>query len=173
LYWRQSAVRKYIMKYLERWNKLWWLLVSILLNNHSSITLLWLRRKIMPRSESCSKGTIFNSEWIWSWSWMQNLTSTWRSFCITCELHALDAFLQQIAVLLMDNCLNHIISDLIRLLTEAWMCVITFVLYTTQIFQILNLALCDALKWHPRYEFRFEDEKGIVKFIIKVYHEFK
>jgi hypothetical protein len=35
------------------------------------------------------------------------------------ELHALDAFLQQIAVLLMDNCSNHIISDLIRLLTEA------------------------------------------------------
>jgi hypothetical protein len=52
-------------------------------------------------------------------------------------------------------------------------CVITFAPYTTQIFQILDVTVFGVLKRRLGYKFPFEDEKETVKFIMKVYHDFK
>jgi hypothetical protein len=72
------------------------------------------------------------------------------------ELRTLDDFAEEFTLLLMDNCSNHITADVIVLLTEALVRFITFAPHTTQ-----------------RYELPFEDAKAIVKFIMKIYHDFK
>jgi hypothetical protein len=72
---------------------------------------------------------------------------------------------------LSESC--HVTDDIIGLLTEARVPVITFALHSAQIFQILDLTLFGVLKRRPRYQLPFEDEKETVNFIMKVYHEFK
>jgi hypothetical protein len=73
----------------------------------------------------------------------------------------------------MDNCPSHVTDDVIHLLTEARVCVVTFTPHTIQIFQVLDVTLFDVLKRRTRYELSFEDEKERPKFIMKVYHDFK
>jgi hypothetical protein len=51
--------------------------------------------------------------------------------------------------------------------------VITFAPHTTQIFQVLDVALFGVLKRGLGYKLLFEDEKETVRFIMKGYHEFK
>jgi hypothetical protein len=89
------------------------------------------------------------------------------------ELRTLDAFTEETGVLLMDNCPSHVTDDIIGLLTEARVRVIIFAPYTTQIFQVLDVILFGVLKRRLGYKLPFEDEKGTVKFIMKVYHDFK
>jgi hypothetical protein len=89
------------------------------------------------------------------------------------ELRKLDAFTEETVVLLMDNCPSHVIDDIIAVLTEARVRVTTFVPYTTQIFQVLDVTLFGVLKRRLGYKLPFEDEKETVKFIMKVYHDFK
>jgi hypothetical protein len=88
------------------------------------------------------------------------------------ELRTLDQFADEPAVLLMDNCSSHIINDVLDLLTEARVRVITFA-HTTQIFQVLDTTLFGVLKRRQRYELPFGGEKASVKFLMKVYHDFK
>jgi hypothetical protein len=52
----------------------------------------------------------------------------------------------------MDDCAAHVGDDVIRILTEARVCVITFVPSTIQIFQVLDLTLFGVLNRLPRYE---------------------
>jgi hypothetical protein len=73
----------------------------------------------------------------------------------------------------MDNYSAHVTDDVIRLLTEARACVITFALHTTQTFRVLDLTLFGVLKRPPRYELPFENNHAMVKVIMKVYHDFK
>jgi hypothetical protein len=68
------------------------------------------------------------------------------------ELGSLDDFAEEIGVLLMDNCAGHATDDVIHLLTEAPVRVITFAPHTTQIFQVFNVTVFGALKRRPRYE---------------------
>jgi hypothetical protein len=89
------------------------------------------------------------------------------------ELRTLDGFTEETGVLLMNNCPSHVTDDIIGLLTEARVRVITFAPHTTQIFQILDVTLFGALKRRLTYKLPFEDEKDRVKFIMKVYHDFK
>jgi hypothetical protein len=89
------------------------------------------------------------------------------------ELRTLDGFAEETGVLLMDNCPSHMSDDVISLLTEARVPVTTLAPNTTQIFQVLDVALFGVLKPRPRYQLPFEDEKEIVEFIMKVYHDFK
>jgi hypothetical protein len=51
--------------------------------------------------------------------------------------------------------------------------VITFAPHTTQIFQILDVTLFGVLKRRLGYKFPSEHEKETVKFIMKVYCDFK
>jgi hypothetical protein len=94
------------------------------------------------------------------------------------ELRTLDAFTEQTGVLLMDNCPSHVISchvtdDIIGLLTEGRVRVITFAPHTTQIFQIRDLTVFGVLKRRLGYKWPLEDEKETVKLIMKVYRDFK
>jgi hypothetical protein len=89
------------------------------------------------------------------------------------ELRTLDAFAEETGVLLMDDCPSHISDDLIGLLTEVRVRIITFGPHTTQIFQILDVTLFGVLKRRPRSQLPFESEKKTVKFIMKVSHDFK
>jgi hypothetical protein len=89
------------------------------------------------------------------------------------ELRKLEAFTEETGVLLMDNCLSHVIDDIIAVLTEARVRATTFAPYTTQIFQVLDVTLFGVLKRCLGYKLPFEDEKETVRFIMKVYHDFK
>jgi hypothetical protein len=89
------------------------------------------------------------------------------------ELRTLDQFADEPAVLLMDNCSSHITNDVLDLLTEARVRVITFAPHTTQIFQVLDTTLFGVLKRRQRSELPFGDEKATVKFVMKVYRDFK
>jgi hypothetical protein len=51
--------------------------------------------------------------------------------------------------------------------------VVTFAPHTTQIFQVLDVTLCGALKRRLGDKWPFEDEKRTVKFIMKVCQDFK
>jgi hypothetical protein len=85
----------------------------------------------------------------------------------------LDVFTEEIGVSLMDNCPSHVTDDVISLLTEEPMRVITFAPHTTQIFQVLDVTLFGVLKRRPRYELHFNGETETVIFIMKGYHDFK
>jgi hypothetical protein len=76
---------------------------------------------------------------------------------------------QEIAVLL----ITHISDDVIRILTEAMVRVITSAPYTTQVFQVLDLTLFGVLKPCPRYELPFDGNNATVKVIMKVYRDFR
>jgi hypothetical protein len=89
------------------------------------------------------------------------------------ELRTLDAFTEETGVLLMDNCPSHVIDDIIAVLTEERVRVITFTPHTTQIFQVLDVTFFGALKRRLGYKLPFEDEKETVRFVKKVYHDFK
>jgi hypothetical protein len=79
---------------------------------------------------------------------------------------------QEIAVLLMAHCSADVSDDVIRILTEARVCVIAFAPHTTQVFQVLVLPLFGVLKPCPRYDLPFDDDHATVKVITKVYHDF-
>jgi hypothetical protein len=85
----------------------------------------------------------------------------------------LEAFTEEDAVLLMDNCPSHVTREVIGILTEARVRVITFASHTTQIFQILDLTLFGVLNHQRRYDLPFDDDAATVKFIMKVYRDFK
>jgi hypothetical protein len=89
------------------------------------------------------------------------------------EFPAMDEFAEEIAVLLMDNQLSHIISDMIGLLTDGRVCITTVAPDTTQIFQLFDATLFAVLKRHPGYELPFGDKEVAVKFLVKGYHGFK
>jgi hypothetical protein len=73
----------------------------------------------------------------------------------------------------MDNCPSHVPDDIISLLTEARVRVITFAPRTTQIFQVLDVTFFGVLERRLGYKLPFEDEKETVEFMMKVYHDFK
>jgi hypothetical protein len=60
------------------------------------------------------------------------------------ELQQSEEFAECEAVLLMDSCSPHMGEAVIALLASAL--VVTFAPHTTQIFQVLDVVLCDALK---------------------------
>jgi hypothetical protein len=88
------------------------------------------------------------------------------------SFHGLAVFAQEIAVLLMPHCSADVSDDVIRIVTEPRVRVITFAPHTTQVFQVLDLTLFSVLKWCPRSELPFDDNHASVKVITKVYHDF-
>jgi hypothetical protein len=116
-------------------------LVFPLLENRSPLTLL--HPKILSRSEGNAKSTVFGLEWNGTALIMTSnakpeinaeifLDSVQIVFLpILAELRRLDEFAKEITVLLMDNCPSHIANDVIALLTEARVRVITFAPHAT------------------------------------------
>jgi hypothetical protein len=62
------------------------------------------------------------------------------------ELQALEDFTDEDAVLLMDNCPSHVTDEVLRLLRDSRVGVITWAPHTTQIFQQLDVSLFGVLK---------------------------
>jgi hypothetical protein len=60
-----------------------------------------------------------------------------------------------------------------RLLTEVRIGVMTFARHTTQVFRVLDLTAFGVLKGCPRYQLPSWDDRATVKFIVKVYHDFR
>jgi hypothetical protein len=85
---------------------------------------------------------------------------------------ALAVFAQEVAAVLMDNCLAHASDDAIRIPTQARVRVITFAPHTIQVFQVLDLTPFGVLKRPPRYELPFDENHATVKVRTKVYHDF-
>jgi hypothetical protein len=79
---------------------------------------------------------------------------------------------QEIAILLMHNCSTHVSDNVIRIVTEARVRVITFAPDATQVFQILDLILFGVPKPCPMYELPFDGDNATAKGITKVYHDF-
>jgi hypothetical protein len=71
-----------------------------------------------------------------------------------------------------DNCCADVSDDVIHILTEAMVRIITFAPHATQVFQVLDLNLFGVLKRCPRYELPFDDDNATAKVIVKVYHDF-
>jgi hypothetical protein len=72
----------------------------------------------------------------------------------------------------MDNCSADVSDEVICILTEARVRVITFAPQTTQVFQVLDLTLFGGLKRCPMYELPFDENNATVKVITKIYHHF-
>jgi hypothetical protein len=62
------------------------------------------------------------------------------------ELWESEEFEAREAVLLMDNCSPHVLDDIVAVLTNVRVRIITFAPHTTQVFQMLDVVLFDALK---------------------------
>jgi hypothetical protein len=136
-----------------------------------------IRPKILPRYESDSRSTVLGSSSdgfeleVKCRAFRQR--ETFVDYIQTvllrnpAELPTLDEFAGEIAVLLIEDCSSHISRDVIAILAETQMCVVTFALHTSQIFQVLGVTRLGVRNRHSRYELPFGDEKTIVKFIMK------
>jgi hypothetical protein len=77
------------------------------------------------------------------------------------------------AVLLMDNCSPHVSNDVIAILTNTLVRVITFARHTTHVFQMLDVVLFSALTKRASGLEMWNEEAGTVAFIRKICHDFK
>jgi hypothetical protein len=73
----------------------------------------------------------------------------------------------------MANCSPHISDDVMAVLINARVRVITFAPHTTHVFQMLDVVLFDALKKHAIGLEMLNEESGTTAFILKLYHDFK
>jgi hypothetical protein len=77
------------------------------------------------------------------------------------------------AMLLMDNCSNHMPDDVIAMLTRVRVRIVIFVIHTTYIFQVLGMMLSGALKKHATNLETLDAESRAAAFVLKVYRDFK
>jgi hypothetical protein len=73
----------------------------------------------------------------------------------------------------MDNCSPHGSDDIVAVLTNSRVRVITFSSHTTHVFQMLYIMLFGALKKRASGLEMWNGESGTVAFIIMLYHDFK
>jgi hypothetical protein len=89
------------------------------------------------------------------------------------ELRTNREFADKVAILLMDNCSVHVSADVISVLTEHRVKVITWPPHTTHIFQVLDLSLFGVFKRKMSYKLPFEDEDGTAGFLKRIFHNLK
>jgi hypothetical protein len=77
-------------------------------------------------------------------------------------LRGLTEFAKEIALLFVDDCSVHITDDVIRLLTDARVRVITCASHTIHVFQVLHLTFFDVLKRRPRNQLLVWDNNAMV-----------
>jgi hypothetical protein len=81
-------------------------------------------------------------------------------------------YLDYLNIPLMDDYLVHIIADVIRLFLKQE-CLKRFAPDPAQVFQVLDLSRFGIPKRCPRYELTFDGDNAMVKFILKLYHDFR
>jgi hypothetical protein len=77
------------------------------------------------------------------------------------------------AVPLMDNCSPHVSDDIVAVLINARVRVISFAPHTTHVFQMLDVVLFGALNKRASDLEMSNEESGTVAFIIKLSQDFK
>jgi hypothetical protein len=82
-------------------------------------------------------------------------------------------FAKELAILLTAHCSVHVSDNVIHILTEARLRVITFAPHTTQVFQVLDLTLFGVPKRCPRNGLPFDENNATVKVIMNVYHDLR
>jgi hypothetical protein len=89
------------------------------------------------------------------------------------ELRESEEFEAYEAVLLMDNCSLHVLDEVVAVLTNAQVRIITFATHTTHIFQMLDVVLFGALRKHANGLKIFDEEQSAAAFLLRVYRDFK
>jgi hypothetical protein len=77
------------------------------------------------------------------------------------------------AVIVMANCSPPMAHDVIAILTNTCVRIITFASHTSHVFQMLDVVLFDALEKHATGLEMLNEESRTVAFILKLYHDFK
>jgi Fe2+ transport system protein FeoA len=81
--------------------------------------------------------------------------------------------LDEEAVRLMGNCPSHLMQEVLGLLNNARVRIVTFAPHTTHPFQVLDLILFGIFKGRQKYQLPFEDDNDTVAFIEKEYQGFR
>jgi hypothetical protein len=89
------------------------------------------------------------------------------------ELRESEEFEACEAALLMDNCSHHVSDEVVAVLTNARVQIITFTPHTTHIFQMLDVVLFGAFKKHTNGFKVFDEEQPAAAFLVRVYRNFK
>jgi hypothetical protein len=76
-------------------------------------------------------------------------------------------------VLLIDNCSPHMCDDIIAVLVNAHVKVITFASHKTHVFQMLDVMPFGALEKHTIGLEILNEKSGTIAFIRKLYHDLK
>jgi hypothetical protein len=84
-----------------------------------------------------------------------------------------EEFAGEEAALLMDNCPSHVKPEILGILTEARVRIVTFAPHTTNLFQALDLTLFGAFKKRGQYQLPFDTDQRTANFIMKVYRDFR
>jgi hypothetical protein len=77
------------------------------------------------------------------------------------------------AILFMDNCPFHMRREVLKMLREHNVRVITFPPHTSQVFQALDLSLFGVLKRKLQYKLPLCNDDAVVMFIQKAFHSLK
>jgi hypothetical protein len=89
------------------------------------------------------------------------------------ELRNLEEFAAEDVILLMDNCPGHMGEVILNLLRDSRVRVITWLLYTTPIFQELDISLFGVLKRREQSRFPFNEDDGTGFFLLRTSRTFK
>jgi hypothetical protein len=89
------------------------------------------------------------------------------------EQRSLEEFADEVADLLMDDCPNQATEEILSLLRDARVRIITWAPHTTRIFQELDICLLGVLKRREKYRLPFDDDRRTTGFLLKIYGMFK
>jgi hypothetical protein len=73
----------------------------------------------------------------------------------------------------MDNCRSQVGEEILSLLRDARVRIITWAPHTTPIFQRLNICLFGVLKRKGQYVLPFENDQTRIGFLLNIYRTFK
>jgi hypothetical protein len=85
--------------------------------------------------------------------------------------HLIQTLREEDAVLLMDNCSPQPTPVVLDLLSTARVWIVAFAPHTTQIFQVIELALFRVSKRRAQYQSPFDDHSRSARFINNAYHD--
>jgi hypothetical protein len=89
------------------------------------------------------------------------------------ELRTLEEFGEEDAVLLMDNCPSHVGEDILNLLRDARVRIITWAHHTTHLFQQLDICPFRILKRKKQYTLPFDNDETTSDFLLNIYRTFR
>jgi hypothetical protein len=89
------------------------------------------------------------------------------------KLWELEEFKACKVILLMDNCLPHILHDIVAVLTRVYVKIIITAIHKTYIFKMPDVVLFGTLKKHATDLETLDEKQSTAAFLLTVYHEFK